>query len=142
MKKQIGLRTRGKSIQSRLIAKLDRIFSQYIRLRDSDKDGNCRCCTCDCIKPWKEMHAGHYIGREAKNTRWEEQNVHGQCPSCNTFHEGRKPEYTLFLQRKYGLQIIGQLVSAGRRTKKWSHIEIEALIRHYQEEIKRFEVTE
>ena len=130
------LRQRGKGTLSRLTHKLDRIFSEFIRRRDSDKDGNCRCCTCGVVRPWKEMHAGHYVGREARNTRWEEKNVHAQCPSCNTFHEGRKPEYTLFLQKKYGTEIVEQLVVAGKRPRHFKPIELEALILNYQSELK------
>ena len=37
------------------------LCSKYIRLKYSDKDGNCTCFTCDTVKPWKEMQAGHGI---------------------------------------------------------------------------------
>jgi hypothetical protein len=122
-------------MRSALIRKLDGIFSEFIRRRDADKNGVCRCCTCGTMKPWKEMHAGHFVGREARNTRWEEQNVHAQCPSCNTFHEGRKPEYALFLMEKYGPDIVFRLVAAGKRARRFRPIELEALILHYQEEL-------
>ncbi|MFA5377658.1 MAG: recombination protein NinG [Dehalococcoidia bacterium] len=130
-------RKRSKTTKAKLIAKLDAVFSEFIRLRDSDTNGNCKCCTCSTVKPWREMHAGHYVGRGAMNTRFEEQNVHAQCCGCNTFHEGRKPEYTIFLQEWYGESIIGKLVSAGHITKKWAPIELEALIAHYKGEVAR-----
>lgn len=128
---------KGKKSSLRVLTeKLDRVFSEYIRKRDANQSGYITCCTCSTTKHWKEMHAGHFVGREARNTRWEEKNVHGQCPGCNTFHEGRKPEYALFLQQKYGSDIVEQLVMAGKRIKKWSPIELEALIHHYQEQLK------
>jgi hypothetical protein len=125
-----------------LTAKLDRVFSEFIRRRDADRYGYVECCTCTTKKHWKNMHAGHFVGREARNTRWEEQNVHGQCPGCNTFHEGRKPEYTIFLINKYGPDIIERLVLAGKQVKKWSPIELEDLIHYYQEGIKHFAETQ
>lgn len=146
LKRSKGLRKKGKGALSKLTAKLDRVFSEFVRLRDAHEwatkhpgatFGYVACCTCGKVAPWREMHAGHYIGREAKNTRWEEQNVHAQCPSCNTFHEGRKPEYTLFLQQKYGAHIIGQLVQAGKRSRHWKPVELEALVFNYQGEVER-----
>lgn len=130
------LRRRGKDVPSRLTRKLDDVFSRFIRLRDADKDGLCVCCTCGQRKPWEEMHAGHFVGREAKNTRWEEKNVHAQCPDCNTYHEGRKPEYTLFLQRKYGAEIVEQLVMAGTIARHFKPIELEALIEYYRQRLE------
>lgn len=118
-----------------LIRKLDKVFSEYIRRRDA-VNGYASCFTCGTARPWKEMHAGHYVNRDRMNTRWEEQNVHVQCPSCNTFHEGRKPEYTLFLQGRYGPDIIEKLVRAGKQVKRWDATQLRALIHYYQDKLK------
>ena len=140
------LRTCGRGALVKLTRKLDDIFSIFVRLRDAQAysvgrefDGFVACCTCGAVKHWKEIHAGHYIGREARNTRWCEENVHAQCPECNSYHEGRKPEYALFLQQKYGPEIVEQLVIAGKRVRRWHPIELEALIRYYMERTKEME---
>jgi len=41
---------------------LDSIFSKYIRLRDSDKNGYCKCVTCPKTGFWTKdgMQAGHF----------------------------------------------------------------------------------
>ena len=79
-----------KTDRQKLIAKLDTVFSEYIRLRDSNKEGICKCITCGEYKHWREMDAGHFISREHMATRWEEENAHAQCPSCNRFKSGSK----------------------------------------------------
>lgn len=93
---------RKKSERTKLMEKADRIFSQYIRMLDADENGYVKCTTCNVKRHWKEMHAGHYVPRQHLTLRWEETNVHPQCPSCNTFNEGRSDEYALFLMKEYG----------------------------------------
>lgn len=130
-----------------LVKKLDSVFSQYIRLRDAHEwheanptspFGYVACCTCGGVRHWKEVDCGHYYGRRSMNTRFEERNAHAQCKGCNC-DEGRKAEYTLFLQKKYGPEIIERLVIAGKRPRKFKPFELEGLILHYTAEVKRFE---
>jgi hypothetical protein len=48
---------------------LDRVFSEYVRLRDADDNGWVRCITCGNAYPWKgtsNLHNGHYISRDVK----------------------------------------------------------------------------
>jgi hypothetical protein len=84
-----------------LIRKLDRIFSEYIRRRDS-VGGYCTCITCGAVKPWREMDCGHYIGRKHYVTRFDERNCHTQCKRCNNWGEGEKPLYRGKLVALYG----------------------------------------
>lgn len=99
------------SIKS-LRRKLKRIFSEYIRRQYT------HCVTCGKPLHWKQGHAGHYIevGSATQGTEYEERNVHLQCPYCNTFCEGKKAEYTLFMINKYGPGIVEELV----KQSKWS----------------------
>lgn len=77
-------------------------FSRFIRMRDANEQGICRCCTCGRYKHWKRMQAGHYVTRAKDATLFLEINSHAQCPGCNR-HQGGKPvEYELFLEAKYG----------------------------------------
>ena len=81
---------------SQLKKEADRLFSIYIRKRDG------KCVTCG----GRPDHAGHYISRSWLNLRYDEQNVHAQCIRCNIFMKGNMDEYTLFLVRKYGIEIL------------------------------------
>ncbi len=70
-----------------LKTKLDRVFSEYIRLRDTaghSKDGYFRCISCGQIKPYSQADCGHYIGRQHMATRYNEINCNAQCRNCLT----------------------------------------------------------
>lgn len=79
---------------SGLIADADAVFSQYIRLSYADMRGNVRCYTCDNIKHWTLMQAGHYIKRAHLYLRWDERNVKPQDQYCNELLGGNMVEYT------------------------------------------------
>lgn len=57
-----------------------KIFSEYIRRRDSDSEGFGRCISCGAVGYYKEMHAGHYIPKSlGLSIYFEEKNVNLQC---------------------------------------------------------------
>ncbi len=118
-----------------LVKKLDKVFSEYIRLRDS-KDGYFRCCSCGQIKPYAQADAGHFINRKWMSTRWREDNVHAQCAYCNRFDEGNGPGYTRFIQRTYGNSKVDFLLGIKQQQMKYSDFELELLIKEYKEKVK------
>ena len=91
-----------KPSRSKLIKKLDNVFSQYIRLSRSDDQGFCTCVTCGKSAHWKEggIQAGHFISRKHYSVRWDEDNVHPQCVGCNVFKAGEQYKYSIFLGEK------------------------------------------
>ena len=93
-----------------LKTKLDRVFSEYIRLRDSDSFGNCTCITCGKELPWREIHNGHWISRAKLNTRFDERNCSAQCCGCNTFKNGEPQKYWIAMEEKYGREIMDELI--------------------------------
>lgn len=86
---------------STLKNKLDKIFSEYIRLRDTDENGYGQCIDCGRSAPYDELDAGHFVGRRHLSTRWDEENVHAQHRYCNRFLNGRQYEYGQALDHKY-----------------------------------------
>lgn len=130
-KKKNALRT--------LTNKLDGIFSKYIRLRDADGRGNCRCFTCDKVAEIPEMDAGHFVNRQHKSTRWSERNVHSQCRFCNRYCEGRKDVYAVRLVEKYGPHILFELQEEKNRIVHWTPADLEELIGIYKAKVKEFE---
>ena len=120
----------------KLIASLDHIFSVYIRLRDADKNGMCRCITCGKPFPWKECDAGHFITRDRKATRWEEKNVNAQCPRCNRFRSGEQYEHGLAIDRKYGAGTADRLKRLGSMRSKLSASWLEYQIEEYRKKVK------
>lgn len=91
----------AKSNRKQLVSKADKLFSQYVRLRDSD-NGYGRCITCDKRLHWKDAHAGHFQKRKYYETRWDEENVNLQCAGCNTYNDGEQYQYAKALDFKYG----------------------------------------
>jgi hypothetical protein len=128
-----ALRTRSAGT---LKTKLDRIFSVYIRLRDADKSGYCRCISCNAIHPWKEMDAGHYVNRFRMSARFDEKNVNAQCRKCNRFDEVNQIGYTRGLIRKYGKGIIDELEMKKHSVSKMTEAEYELLVNHYRVEVE------
>ena len=120
-----------------LKAKLDRVFSQYIRLRDMMPGGVFRCISCGQIKPIEQADCGHYINRQHMATRFSEMNCNAQCRSCNRFDEGNMQGYRRGLVQKYGEQRVLLLEAKKYETRKYTDFEYEALIKHYRAEIKK-----
>ena len=124
-----------------LKAKLDRVFSEYIRLRDTEghtKNGFFKCVSCGQIKPYSQADCGHYIGRQHMATRFNELNCWAQCRKCNRFEEGRKADYRRNLVDRIGEDKVLLLEASQRNTAKISDFEYEELIKFYQQKIKEF----
>lgn len=117
-----------------LIKKLDAVFSKYIRLRDADQDGYCRCATCGEKTHWTKIQAGHFISRKHYATRWDEQNVHAQCVACNVFKYGEQYKYSLYL----GENLSKDLYNKSLKSVKFTDIEIMEMIEEYNEKSKDF----
>lgn len=120
--------------------KLDRIFSQYIRLRDADNKGYIRCISCGKIVFWKDADNGHFINRKHMSLRFSETNCNAQCRACNRFSEGNMTGYNLGMIKKYGQQTINLLILAKNQINKISDSEYKILINHYQQKIKEIKV--
>nr|DAT46555.1 MAG TPA: NinG recombination protein [Caudoviricetes sp.] len=117
-----------------LIKKLDRVFSQYIRLRDSH-NGVFTCCSCGQLKPYEQADCGHFINRRWMALRYDERNCHAQCRSCNRFDEGNQVGYTRFMLKKYGEDTV-DLLESMKIPYKWTDGELELLIKEYKAKVK------
>jgi len=121
--------------------KLDRIFSEFIRLRDSNKDGYFMCISCGKLVHWKEGDCGHFINRQHMSLRFSEKNCNGQCRSCNRWDEGNNIGYMRGLVKKYGASIIDELYVKKHHTSKLTDFEAKTMIDYYKEEVKRLKET-
>ena len=115
---------------------IDKWFSIYIRLRDADDDGNCRCCSCSKVGFWKEMDGGHFIPRQNKSTRFHEKNVFAQCRKCNRFDNGNPAGYAKFLLSRFGENILDELIQLSHQAKKWTQFEIDNMRDYYKQKAK------
>jgi len=75
-----------------------RVFNDYIRLRDRDKP--CVSCGRSEAISW---HAGHYrTTKAASQLRFNEDNCHKQCDRCNVYLSGNIEEYRKELVKRIG----------------------------------------
>lgn len=120
-----------------LVSKLDKVFSLYIRLRDSMPSGYFKCISCNQIKRFDQADCGHFFGRKHMATRFDEDNCSAECSACNRFVSDHLIGYQTNLIKKIGMSRFELLLLKANSTKKWCDFELEAMIKHYTNEVKR-----
>ena len=129
----------SKLSRSKIVKKLDAIFSQYIRLKDADHKGNVSCFTCGKVSHYKVgMQCGHFQSRKHYATRWLEMNVAVQCVGCNVYKFGEQFVFGKYLDQKYGNGTAEQLYIKSKETVKYSNDELLDMIKHYKELVDSF----
>jgi len=113
-----------------LVLKLDLIFSQYIRQRYA-KDGIAECITCGKKDEWKKLQAGHFMSRRHYSTRWDEDNVHVQCYSCNVMQQGQQYLFSKYL----GEELSITLLNKSREIAKFADVDLLEKIEYYKSKI-------
>lgn len=117
--------------------KLWKVFSEFIRLRDSDGNGYCRCFTCGLVRYWRDLDCGHGIGRQHLSVKYNEKNNHAQCKKCNGFEGGMREKYKENVDKKYGKGTWDLLEVAGRKPSNISAFDIKILTGYYQKEVEK-----
>jgi len=127
----------AKTTTSKLKAKLDKLFSEYIRKRDSDHRGICKCISCGKEAPafGGSIHAGHFMSRRHLATRWDEKNVNGQCAGCNTFRGGEQYRQSIGIDRKWGEGTSAELEQRAHTIVKLSRTDYEEAIANIKQKI-------
>ena len=122
---------------SQLKKELDIIFSLYIRLIDSDANGNVACFTSGKVYPYNKLQAGHYISRRHLATRWHEWNVKPQSIAENMFNQGNAPQFAVNLDKLYGIGTAANLLEISREDKKFTKDDLQEMITDYTEKVKQ-----
>tara|TARA_R100000700_G_scaffold8863_1_gene12876 strand:- start:1759 stop:2157 length:399 start_codon:yes stop_codon:yes gene_type:complete len=127
----------SKTTTSKLKAKLDKLFSEYIRKRDSDHRGVCKCISCGKEAPafGGSMHAGHLFSRRFLSIRYDPKNVNSQCSYCNTFLNGNQLKAARGVEKKWGEGTVAELESRMHTTVKLSRIDYEEAIENIKRKI-------
>lgn len=121
-----------KLTRSKLVKKLDTIFSQYIRQKNSI-DGIATCFTCGKKDHWKKLQNGHFQSRRHYSTRWDEINCQVQCAGCNVFKYGEQYVFGNKLDQKFGTGTAKRLHIKAKQMIKLADFEIEDLIKRYKD---------
>ena len=121
-----------KLTRSKLVKKLDTVFSQYIRLKNSI-DGISTCFTCGKKDNWKKLQNGHFQSRRHYSTRWDEINCQVQCAGCNVFKYGEQYVFGNKLDQKFGTGTARRLHIKAQQMIKLADFEIEDMIKRYKD---------
>ncbi|HUX57108.1 MAG TPA: recombination protein NinG [Bacteroidales bacterium] len=118
----------------KLKADCQKIFNEYIRLRDQGRP----CISCGLMKP---LQAGHYFPTQGYDgLRFNEDNVHGECAGCNCFDESHLIHYGRNLWLRIGRENVEYLAECAQEYKhigyKWSRSELIELIEKYKAKVK------
>lgn len=119
-----------------IVKKLDKVFSEYIRLSESDEFGYGTCITCGKRLFWKEAQACHFFSRGKMPTRWDEDNVHFGCYRCNVLLKGNYINYTREMLDRYSRDFIDNLEIKSKSSAKISTVELQEMIDYYSAEVK------
>lgn len=133
--KKEALKTKGEWTRD-----LQRVFNEFIRLRDSDQDCiSCEASNASLVEKWRggKWDAGHYrsVG-SAPHLRFTEANCHKQCKRCNNQLSGNSVDYRKGLINRIGLEAVEEL-EADQTPLKLTISDIKTLLKHYRAETRR-----
>ncbi len=118
--------------RSKLIKKLDKIFSIYIRKRYAINE-IAQCFTCGKKDHYKRLQCGHFQSRKFYATRWDVDNCKVQCKSCNVYKYGEQYKYSLFL----GKEVSEVLYLKSKEIVKFANSDLEDMIKDYSQRLKK-----
>ena len=122
---------------SKLKKELDKWFSLFIRLRESEEEF-CKCFTCGKVDHYKRMQNGHFQSRRFMATRYSEDgNCEVQCVACNMFRGGEQYKFALALDSKYGEGTAEELEILARTIVKFTRVDYEDSIRYYKATVEK-----
>lgn len=99
----------GKSVKIQ-IDRADKVFSQYIRLRDG------KCLRCSSTVRYNEKglpvshQASHFQGRGKENTRFNEENVCTLCTGCHMYLTANPAEHYQWQVERLGQAKVDEIV--------------------------------
>jgi len=129
-KKEIKIKLMSKSDYLNILQK---VFNTYIRQRDKGKD----CVSCDKKLIGNDVNASHFFSVGAyPNLRFNEDNVHSSCISCNQHKHGNQKEYDLRLPNRIGIERYNKLLEDRNKPLKINVDEVKELIAIYKQKIK------
>ena len=86
------------------------------------------------------MHAGHFqhgltYGQDENGFFVWEENLHPQCPGCNTFRGGMLDKYTLYMIDTYGREIVEKLQAERHKPLKMRIDDYWSIEQEYKEKL-------
>jgi len=103
--------------------KADKLFSDYIRLRDQYK---CQRCHIQINPPTNEIQCAHFHSRSKKSVRFDIENAISLCRKCHLYFDGysawgqvsHKKEFEEFMLKRLGQQKLDMLLYRAQKPQK------------------------
>lgn len=112
--------------------KLDRVLSEYIRLRDTDENYFGKCITCNQTIHYDDADNGHWHRRGKRSLRYFELNQHLQCRPCNRPPGmGMFEKYTEVMIERHGQPWVDQMIIYSNRMAKFPNYWYQPIIDYY-----------
>ena len=111
-KKRIGTRRL-------IVARLDRLSSEFIRRRAIKEHHGCQCCALMdipgvtrilVIRNWKDLQWAHFKSKGKHSVRWDEANAAGLCDYCHKYLDQQPKVKEEFFRKLMGDAEIDQLI--------------------------------
>jgi len=115
----------------------DRVFSQYIRLKNCDTRWNCICCTCGKIYSRREIQNWHYKSRWDMMYRYSEENCHPQCYKCNVIYWWNYRNYHKYMLNRYW-EKVEEEIRNNKKSVKYNQERYEKAILYWFSCIKEY----
>lgn len=108
------------------------VFNAYINKRDSGKP----CISCG-KRITGRVNASHYYNANNHwNVRFDENNVHSSCITCNQHLSGNLIEYGIRLEKLIGPDEFAILREDAYKTRKFTIDELKGIIAEYKRKLK------
>lgn len=108
------------------------VFNKWVNLRDKDLP----CVSCGKVINGRVNASHFYNANNHHNLRFNEDNVHSSCITCNQFLSGNLLEYRMRLIEKIGQERFNYLEENRSVVRKWTKDELKELITLYKKKIK------
>lgn len=108
------------------------VFNKWVNLRDKDLP----CVSCGKVINGRVNASHFYNANNHHNLRFNEDNVHSSCITCNQFLSGNLLEYRMRLIEKIGQERFNYLEENRSVVRKWTKDELKELITTYKKKIK------
>ncbi len=122
---------------------LDKVFSQFIRMRAIQRVGGCEKClrpkydrvkeNGDIFPAWKQLEVSHFFGRGRWSVRFDEDNSAGLCFKCHQGFGAQPLEHVRWFENHIGKEAMEMLEGRERQLGKPDEA---ALTLYYREKIK------
>jgi len=116
------------------MARADRAFSLYIRLRDSREYGfkYFLCPTCRRVLSVQMADCSHFFSRRMMATRFDPDNCVAECRYDNRFNGGHLLRLRPYMVRRLGRDGYAALERRSREKRKWTVAELDELVAYYK----------